>query len=103
MVSVYMTHAAREASLRTGSHVTGSLREMLRDGELMDQPAGITSLPQAGPAGPLPSRCVGAERGGWAWEPHQQQGSLLSPILSPLPVLASWWDQSEPGLGVPIY
>ena len=61
MVSVYMTHAAREARLRTGSRVTGSLREMLRDRELMDQPAGITSLPQAGPAGP--------RRGAWwSWK-----------------------------------
>lgn len=32
-----------------------------------------------------------------------QGGSLLSPILSPLPVLASWWGRSELGLGVPIY
>ena len=68
MVSVYMTHAAREARLWTGSRVTGSLREMLRDRELMDQPAGITSLPQAGPAGP--------RRGAWwSWKQNKRLGT----------------------------
>lgn len=68
MVSVYMTHAAQEARLGTGSRVTCSLWEMLRDGELVDQPAGIPSLPQAGPAGPS----LGAW---WSWKQNKRLGT----------------------------
>lgn len=53
---------------RTGSRMTGSLRETLRDRELMDQSAGIPSLLQAGPTGPS----LGVW---WSWKQNKRLGT----------------------------